>query len=104
LTSKRNFEARDKAANTAGPTYAFLSRDNKRRDNAREWRASPAASGNIWLRENAWWWMQPASNRSLPPGFPAIREKNRDLSNFAPSWGYDRRRSAMLARLPTKIP
>ena len=55
LTSKRNFEARDKAANTAEPTYAFLSRDNKRRDNAREWRAFSAASGNIWLRENAWW-------------------------------------------------
>jgi hypothetical protein len=54
-TSKRNFEARDKAANTAEPTYAFLSRDNKRRDNAREWRAFSAASGNIWLRENAWW-------------------------------------------------
>ena len=55
LTSKRNFEARDKAANTAEPTYAFLSRDNQRRDNAREWRAFSAASGNIWLRENAWW-------------------------------------------------
>jgi hypothetical protein len=55
LTRKGNFEARDRAANTAESTYASLSRDNKPRDNAREWRAFRAASGNLWLRENAWW-------------------------------------------------
>ena len=84
MTSKRNFEARDKAANTAEPTYAFLSRDDKRRDNAREWRASPAASGNIWLRENAWWRWQSDANVSLCDS-DLLDLRNRDFFDKLPA-------------------
>src|SRR5262249_48010562 len=31
---------------------------------------------------NAWWWMQPSSNRSPPGKFPSIREKNREFCKF----------------------